>query len=114
MRKLIFLVVLSCVLNVSNSYAVTHTCKCTVNQLHAGFIGGTGNSSKSKIECGNGVSYYIGTFDNELVRVRHSMALAAQMANKQVVLQYYSSDGAKSCDVASSNSTVFPDGMYIE
>ncbi len=114
MKKLSTVIILFSAFSASNGYAVTHTCKCTVNKLYAGFVGGIGNSSKSRIDCDNGSSYYIGSFDNELVRIRHSMALAAKMAGNQVVLQYHSSDGAKNCSVASSDTTVFPDGMYIE
>ena len=114
MKKISPLIVLSGLLAVSNGYAVTHTCNCTVKNIHAGFMGGTGNSAKSKIDCVNGGPYYIGNIDNDLVKVRHSMALAAQMASKEVVLQYWSSDGSKNCSLASSDTNIFPDGLYVK
>ena len=114
MKKILLIITSISMFASLKGYSATHTCYCNIDKIYAGFVGGTGNSSKSKIECTNGKSYFLGVVDTDLVKIRHSMALAAKMANKQVVLQYWSSDGSKSCDVASSNTTIFPDGMYVE
>lgn len=99
---------------VSNAYAVTHSCECDVEKLHAGFVGGTGNGTKSKVDCVNGSSYVLGQLNDDLGKARHSMALAAQMSGKKLKLHYWSSDGSLNCAVASSDTTIFPAGFYVE
>lgn len=98
----------------NNAFSVTHTCSCDIDRLYAGFVGGTGNSAKSKVECENGNSYYLGILDNDLAKTRHSMALASQLADKKLVLQYWSSDGSLNCELANADTSIFPDGMYVE
>lgn len=108
-------IVIICVLMFSgNALSVTHSCTCQIEKVHAGFVGGTGNSIKSRVDCSNGKSYALGKLNDDLAKARHSMALAAQMASRNLVLQYWSSDGSLNCDVASSGMTLFPHGLYTE
>ncbi|WP_028864978.1 hypothetical protein [Psychromonas aquimarina] len=114
MRNILIASVILLVFSVSNNVmAVTHSCSCDITKVYAGF-GGAGNSTKYKVECADGKSYSYGLVADELAKSRHSIALTSFAANKTLVLDYWSPDGALSCEAASSDFTEYPDGFYIK
>lgn len=95
------------------SNAVTHSCSCVPSKVYAGYIG-AGNSAKYKVDCTNGNGYALGNSSDQLAQSRYSAALAAFMAQKELIIQFYSSDGSLNCGVASADNTAFPHGFYVK